>query len=432
MVCVVPGGKAVLSDALMAQTPAWHLGTTVSLGEGRQIHDTLKFFVPVLIPTDISKPVVVARDQLPTFLAYLSGTQGAFKIDERLLVIIHTLQSSGLSPDMATMYKPQVVKGIATRLGALDVSFATKVSYPQSYSAVHSHKVIPRKGKKTGDKPVRLDPDFERVGLHCPYDQTGLLLFKDVNTMIKKCKTEEIPAWVHSYLAKLLFPDIFHVVIGSALLQKEVSDATYSELIEFTTEWALRAPETCCANPNLIGYLWKLHLITHHSRAECVLMGHLHWNIQQADPDIGLQLGRSGCSGQIETKSLLLAIRKSLPAPFDDKKRPLPELYFSTIISRTTDTMTLLNFGALVTLAVIAKGLLQVVICGSPVGVEAWMECDASMIQEVDLRKGRPALEPDKPIIIGHYGHMISFNTLASIVASDATTLVLIVDYPIM
>ena len=93
--------------------------------------------------------------------------------------------------------------------------------------------------------------------------------------------------------------------------------------------------------------------------------------------------------------------------------------------------------GALVSLASVALGLLRVVICGSPVGVEAFMDCDSDVIQEVDLgRKGIAVTESEfqsgKHIVVGHYGHMISWRALLDIAVSDATCLVLIVDYPIM
>lgn len=424
----------VLAEVLQGSTPGSHLRWDTTRG----IPDLFKCGVPFNVPADPSKPIVVCRNSLHFFLSFFHGNEDNMKIDPSFLMIIQSVVSSDASTLQPTAYTQAFSKGILIRLGsALSIPPTTKPGIPVLNRITHA----PGKRKANGmcmlpkcPKGVLLDPGLEAVGLPLCINCSGLTQCKGIADILTLSKTNEMPAWIPQLLKKLMLPDLFLALLGSALLQTELNDASFQSLVYFAQEWCLRAPETCFADPHAIGILWKLHLMAPYSREECTQLGHVHWGIQQADASIGRALGSIGCTDSLQPKAVLLATRKVIPKVSLARTTMCESsVFFSSIVSILEQKeIRFLNMGSVLTIAAIASGLLRVVICGSAVGIEDWMQCRSEQIQKVDLRSGRFNRKPGKTVILGCYGHMINYRTLMDIAVSEATALVLLVDYPLM
>ena len=297
-----------LSDYLIGKTTPPHLQFSVD----RQFSDLIKCGVPIFIPSIEDKECHVSRDTLPTYLAYFDGSPSNLKIDIRFLVILQSLFSITTHFDQPTSYTPQLVKGLLQRLGKVfTLPKGMKISLPQLWSVTHGPRRDLRKGNSglcTAPGHLKnttsLDPNLESIGLDVCSQCSGLLTSKSLTEIKTLFCDHEMPVWIPTFIRKLLVPDIFMAFFGSAILRKELKEESLQGLIDFTKEWVIRIPETCYADPSMIGYLWKLNLVSSYTRTECIFLGHLHWNIQQADKSIGFELGTVGCTKSMKPKAL--------------------------------------------------------------------------------------------------------------------------------
>lgn len=424
-----PSSMFACASLFMLTTPGAHLIYETK----RKPFSAVMCGIPLFLPSNEERQLYVSLQELPVFLNFFYGKRTSLEIDTRFFLALGPFVLNQIFLNQPLNFSPDFIDKVKRRIGSgLNFPPKTKAIYPQLYSVVHGFKRILRKKNKgsctakgcTDGKSI--DHVLDGIGLPMCTGCCGITYRKSIQALLQ---TTTIVPWIVKILTKLNLPGIMNVILGSALLRETPKKTNFDELARYAERWVYRAPETCFGNPNIIGILWKLNLFGNFSVQESLNLGHQHWALQQVDSDIGETIAYTGCSCLIPKKGPLLSARKSFNKfPEDDTTE-----FFSSIIEERYGTdIRYMHVGALMSMVSVAVGLLKVVICGSPIGFEAFMGCDSKHVQEIDFRDPNPTFDKNHPIVLGNYGHMISFRALFNCALSDVATLVLVVDYPIM